>query len=527
SFQQRSGGPEQSAIIEVKSTGVALLDFDNDDLLDLFFSAGSTIERQRAGLPGFGARLFHNLGGMKFEEVTSSCGIPALGWACGAAAADVNGDGWVDLLVTVYGTDRLFLNRGGHFQEVTSSAGLLDNGWSTSAAFGDLDGDGDLDIYIAGYLDFDFKHPPVHGAPYRGTLLNCLWKDQPVVCGPRGLPPRADTVYENLGDGTFRDVSVEWGFHAVAPRYGLAVVIADLTGDGKPDVFVANDSSANFLFENRGGQFQEVGFVAGVSVNEDGQEEAGMGIAVADLDGNGHLDLVVTNFEEERNNLYLNDGTGVFLDRATLWGIGAPSQRFLSWGVGCYDFNQDGLLDLFVANGHVYPQAAEVADSVGYAQRDHLYVGVRTENGVRYRERGVEVGLTSKRVSRGAAFGDLDNDGDVDVVVCHLNDRPAIYENRPRGNQHSLILRLRQPGKNRDALGARVEVRVGNVHRVTEVQRQFSFQASSDPRVYVGLGAQPPSGEVRVRWPEGTWELFRVPAGGGFLELSKGNGKAP
>ncbi|MCA8962124.1 MAG: VCBS repeat-containing protein, partial [Planctomycetes bacterium] len=369
-FVQRSGTERQQYILEVKSTGVALLDFDRDGLLDICLTAGSTIEKQRAGEPGFGVRLYRNLGELRFADVTAQSGLGEFGWACGAAAADVDGNGWVDLLVTAYGPDRLFLNDAGHFTEVTDRAGLDRDGWSTSAAFADLDGDDDLDLFVARYLDFDLDHPPTHGEGF-----SCLWKEQVVMCGPRGLPAESDRLYRNRGDGTFEDVTEAWGIAAATPQYGLGVVIADFVGDSRPDIFVANDSSPNHLWENRGGRFEEVGFVAGVAYSADGQDQAGMGVGVADFDANGRWDLAVTNFADERNNLYLNQGDGTFFDEADRLRLGPAGQSALSWGIGCHDFDLDGRLDIFVANGHVYPQADHVKGTPGYAQKDHLFLG--------------------------------------------------------------------------------------------------------------------------------------------------------
>ncbi|MCI0652710.1 MAG: CRTAC1 family protein, partial [Planctomycetes bacterium] len=445
---------------------------------------------------------------------------------CGAAAADVDGDGRDDLLVTCIGPDRLLMNRGGTFEDASAASGIRADGWTTSAAFADLDSDGDLDIYVAGYLDFDFAAPPRHGERW-----TCLWKGAAVACGPRGLPPRADAAYRNRGDGTFEDATETWGFAAAAPRYGLAVLVADLAGDAGPDVYVANDAGPNHLFVRRGERFEEQGLFAGCACDADGVEQASMGVDAADLDGNGSLDLVVTNFEQEKNNVFLNDGRGRFFDRADHTGIGAASFMALSWGVGIHDFDCDGVLDIYVVNGHVYPQAAALVPP-RYAQRDHFFRGEAPAGAApaagspRFRECGAEVGLSRAHVGRGAAFGDLDNDGDVDVVVCHLNGVPSIYENRSPSAAKRLTLTLRQQGKNPQAIGARVEVHAGAIRRVVEVRRQGSFQSSSDPRIHIGLRAEAPAGEVRVRWPDGSRERFAIAAGGGAIAIEKGRGAA-
>ncbi|MFN0057250.1 MAG: CRTAC1 family protein [Planctomycetota bacterium] len=525
-FVQRSGTAEQRYIVDVKSTGVALLDFDGDGLLDVFLSAGSSIERHLKREPGYGCRLYRNLGELRFEDVTSAAQIPSdFGWVCGAAAADIDGDGRDDLLVTCIGPDRLLRNVGGRFEEITARAGLGDSGWNTSAAFADLDLDGDLDLYVCGYVQFDFANPPEHGKGF-----SCLWKDLTVVCGPRGFKAEPDRVYRNRGDGTFDDVSAAWGFDSVPAQFGLGVIIGDFAGDSLPDVYVANDSSPSFLFVHRGDRFEEIGYVAGVSVSEDGQEQAGMGVDSADIDGDRRMDLVKTNFEGERNNLYFNHANESFFDAADQSGFGPPGQDFLGWGVGVRDFNNDGVLDIFVANGHVYPQADEVRGVMGYPQRNQLFVGQATVSGrqkpanARFLEQGEKLGFTQKHVSRAAAFGDLDNDGDIDIIETHINGRPSLYENHAPVHHKSLTLQLSQPGLNPQALGARVEVSIGDVKRTYEVRRNASFQASNDARLHVGLGVQPPAGAVEVVWPDGGRERFATVEGGGLQMLSRGAG---
>ncbi len=521
-FVQRSGTAEQKYIIEVKSTGVALLDVDRDGLLDVFLTAGSTLEKYREGAPGYGCRLFRNKGNLTFEDVTAKCGLGSakFGWASGAAVADVDGDGWDDLFVTAFGPDRLFLNRAGVFEETTSRSSLDRDGWSTSAAFADLDGDGDLDLYVARYLEFDVNNPPEHG-----TAFSCLWKEYVVMCGPRGMKAHSDRVYMNRGDGSFEDATTAWKLSGVEPQYGLGVVIADFVGDSRPDVFVANDSSPNHLLENKGDHFQEVGFIAGIGYSEDGQDQAGMGVAVADFDGNGYPDIVVTNFADERNNVYLNQGDGTFFDEADLLGVGPAGQSALSWGVACEDFDLDGRTDIYVANGHVYPQADKVKNTLGYSQRDHLFL----EQGGRYREVGKSHGLNLERVSRGAAFGDLDNDGDIDVIVSHLNDLPMVYENRAATGRRALSIRLVQPGKNVGALGSRVDLTY--VDATTErrqtrwLLRHGSFQASNDPRCHFGLGAYNGPARVLVTWPDRSKESFPIGGTAREVTLTRGSGK--
>ncbi|HIA26754.1 MAG TPA: hypothetical protein EYN79_01310 [Planctomycetes bacterium] len=523
---QLCGVDPPEGIIDVKSTGAALFDLDGDDLLDIFLTSGSTTARFKDGKPGFTSRVWRNLGGMRFEEVTEASGIPPISWASGAAAADIDGDGDDDLLITTIGRDRLFLNQDGRLLEVEDS-GIDDSssstipGWSTSAAFGDLDGDGDLDLYICRYLEYDFDDPPVDGERW-----SCLWKNHVVICGPRGLPARNDGVYENIGNGRFREVTSEWGFDSVEAGYGLAVVIVDLIGDFRPEVFVANDSSPNFLFvRDDEGRWHDEGFLSGLSVDEDGQEQAGMGIGCGDLDGDGTLDLVVSNFEEESSNLYLNSGRGTFTDECQRRGIAAASRPALSWGVGVRDFDHDGLADIFFANGHVYPQADEVPTSPGYRQRDQIFVAENNSGKLRYRERGEELGLLVKHSGRAAAFADLDGDGDIDIISSSLNGKPHLWQNHTSPTRSWLLLELVQEGSNRQGIGAIVTIEGASTRQRAALLRQHSFQASSSPRLHFGCGDDRGPFKATVIWPDGSGEVFDLATAGNH-RLERGKGEA-
>ena len=517
---QLSGDEPPRTILGVKSIGAALIDHDADGDLDLFLTSGSTPQRWAEGEAGFPCRLYRNDGGLRFAEVEDRAGLPLLRWATGVAVADLDGDGREDLLVTGFGEDRIFLNRARGFEEVEAS-GLARGGWSTSAAFADLDGDGVLDLFIARNLELNPAAPPVHGEGW-----SCLWEGQVVVCGPRGLPPLGDRVYRGLGDGRFEEVTSAWGFDAATPGYGLAVVIEDLLGDATPEVFVANDSSANHLWTRREGRWIEVGFRSGVAFDANGEEQAGMGADVGDVDGDGRPDLVVTNFEREAENLYIAAPTGHFFDRSDSWGVATASRATLSWGIGLEDFDLDGDLDLFVSNGHVYPEADRVPTSPGHAQRPQLYRQDRDPRGnPRFVECGEDAGFVGAVVGRGALFGDLDGDGDVDIIQSCRGAPPRIYENLAARGGGSIAIRLRQgaPG-NRDAIGSRVEVETISGRWVDSIRRQSSFQSSGDPRLFRGH----PRGEpavVRVRWPDGAQERFDLPADPGAVTLERGRGR--
>lgn len=522
---QLCGVEPPGGIVDVKSTGIALLDLDGDQLLDIVLTSGSSAEKYLAGEPGFSSRVWKNLGQMRFEDVTDRSGLPEIPWACGVAAADVDDDGDDDLLVTAIGEDRIFLNTDGVLVEVENSGlGKLSPGdtppWSTSAAFGDLDGDGDLDLYICRYLDYDFADPPVDGDRW-----SCLWKNHVVICGPRGLPPRSDSVYENIGEGRFREVTAKWGFDSVEAGYGLAVIIADLLGDSRPEIFVANDSSPNFLFVHDGeGQWRDDGFLSGLSVDEDGQEQAGMGIDCRDLDGDGSLDLVVSNFEEESSNLYLGNRRNTFTDESQPRGIASASRPALSWGVGVRDFNNDGLADIFFTNGHVYPQADSVSTSPGYHQRDQLFVAEGPVDKLRFREQGEALGLTEKHAGRAAAFGDLDGDGDIDVVSSSLNGLPLLWQNHAPPDRGWLLIELHQPRANQQGLGSVVTIEGSSWQQRSPLLRQHSFQASSSHALHFGTGDDRGPFQVTVRWPDGEGEAFTL-EGIGRHRLQRGSGK--
>ena len=523
---QRSGASPPETILGVKSTGIAVLDFDSDGVLDLLFTQGSTPGRWVAGEMGEPVLLYRGLGKLRFEAVADRAGLPDFRWATGVAVADLEGDGDDDLLVTSFGADRLFRNESGRFAEIESS-GLSADGWSTSAAFADLDGDGILDLYVARNLSIDLANPPTNG-----TEWSCLWEGFEVVCGPRGLPAERDAVYRGRGDGTFEEVTELWGFAAATPGYGLAVVIGDIVGDRTPEIFVANDSSPNHLWSRRDGKWREIGFLNGLSVDANGEEQAGMGADLGDIDGDGRLDLVVSNFERESENVYIADARGSFFDRTDRLGVAAASRPTLSWGLGLEDFDLDGDLDLFVANGHVYPQADQVTTSAGYAQVDQLY---RLEAGPtgkpRFADRSAALGITEKGVSRGAVFADLDGDGDLEIVVSRRDETPLLYENLGTPGARSLTIALVQPGKNLAAIGAAVSVDFGEsagaLGRWSDrVRRQSSFQSSGVATITRGIPSKT-AGRVQVIWPDGTAETFPVDATATQLTCTRGEGGTP
>jgi hypothetical protein len=516
-----SGGMPSREILEVNGGGVALFDFDNDGDLDLFLANGATLAAPEQG-PG--SRLYANRGDGRFVDVTAEAGIELRRWAMGVAVGDFDGDGWDDLYVTCFGANALLRNVAGanggrRFVDVTARSGVGDSRWSTSAAFGDLDGDGDLDLFVTNYLEFDPKRPPDRsGARYRGMS---------VMAGPRGLAAETDSLYENLGDGTFRDVSARAGVVVAGGiDYGLVARIFDFDGDGRQDLFAGNDSSANQLYRNLGGlRFADVAAPAGVAASGQGVLQATMGLALADVDGNGTLDLFNTAFSDDTNTLRLNLGGGIFEDRSAQLGVGASSRPFLSWGCGLFDFDLDGDEDLLVTNGHVYPEMGSPAMGASWAQETLLY----ERRGRRF-ERVTDAGeaLARKIHGRAVAFGDLDGDQDVDVVLTTLNGPPLLLRNDAAPGA-ALAVELVAPAPNRHAYGAIVELEgpAGVVAR-RWITGGGSYQSVDAPVAYFGLGSAGPRSGLRIQvlWPDGSSSSHPVPQAARTFRIDKPAGAA-
>jgi hypothetical protein len=489
-----SGALVPTQVVEVKGGGLALFDYDNDGDLDLFVPNGATLDAPTAG-PG--ARLYENQGGLRFRDVTAERGIAFRGWGMGVAVGDVDGNGFDDVYIAAFGPDALLLNDGKRFTDATASSGLGDPRWGTAAAFADLDGDGDLDLYVANYLEFDPKHPPA-GATFRG---------QPVFAGPKGLPPSADALYENVGGGRFRDVSAASGVAAARPSYGLGVAVLDFDADGRQDVFVGNDSMASFLFVNQGGlRFAERGLLSGLALNGDGEAQATMGIAIADVNADGRPDVFTTNFADDTNTLRVSlpDGAAAWEDRTRQYNLGAVSRPFLGWATGFFDFDQDGDEDLLVFDGHVYPTATiETMDST-YRQTPLLFerAGARFERVLPDR---AGPWLAEAHVDRSAAFGDLDGDGDVDVVVGERGGPVRVLENDgARGHWLSVALADRRGVGNRHGLGSKVVLRQGTTTQTRWIVSGGSFQSASAPVAHFGLGGGGGPVSLEVTWSDGT-----------------------
>jgi len=502
-----SGGPDKDYIVESLGNGACWLDYDRDGWLDLFLPNGLPMT------PGTGESprdaLYRNRRDGTFQDVTASSGIRDTGWGHGCAVGDVDNDGDPDLYVTNRGPNALFLNRGdGTFAEVAHAPWVDDPHWSTSAAFADYDNDGWLDLFVANYVVFDLASTPRPGS---GEF--CRWHNMPAFCGPRGLPPDRSRLYRGTGKGRFQDVTDPAGIKTARGAYSLGVVWGDVENDGDADLVVAADSTPNLLFLNLGnGTFREQGTEAGVAYNEEGREQAGMGVDMADYDNDQDLDVIVTNFSHDTNTLRRQDSPGTFTDVTFASGVGPPSYLSLGWGVGFVDLDNDGWKDIFVANGHTQPQVDTYDQGTRYRQRKLLHVNLG--NG-KFEEAAAVAGpgLMTETPGRGAAFADFDNDGDIDILVNNIDETPSLLRNDTGNHSHWIGLRLIGRSCNRDAIGARVTLRSEKSIQVAEVRPGYSYLSSNDPRILFGLGPSPVPAhrEIRIRWPGGGEQIVRDP----------------
>ena len=505
--------PEKRYIVESMSGGLALLDYDNDGFVDIYFVNSLTVDlvKTNGKTKSF---LYRNNGDGTFTDVTAKAGVGDVGWGMGAAVGDYNNDGFDDLYVTCVGPNKLFKNNGnGTFSDVTSTAGVSDPRWSTGAAFVDYDNDGRLDLMVANYVAFDFKNLPEFG---KGRL--CQYKGVPVQCGPRGLPGDGDTLYHNEGNGTFTDVSKKAGVSDPNGYYGMGIICSDFDENGLVDIFVANDSTPNFFYKNNGnGTFEEAGFISGTAVNENGSEQGSMGVTAGDYDHDGNLDLFVTNFDDDYNTLYRNDGKLSFTDVSHAAKVAAVSLPYVGWGTKFFDFDNDGWVDLFVANGHVYPQIPT------YKQRNFLH---RNNRDGTFSEIGEQLGapFNEKRAGRGVVFGDLDNDGDVDLVINNLDGAPTVLRNDGGNANNAVLIKLVGVKSNRSAIGARVKVVSGDLAQKDEVRSGDSYISQSDLRLHFGLEKRTKVDLIEVRWPSGAVEKITGARVNSIVSIKEGAG---
>jgi enediyne biosynthesis protein E4 len=524
-FHHRSGTREKRVIIETPGSGVALIDYDNDGWLDIYLLNGSTIPALKGEEAPPHAMLLHNNHDGTFTDVTEKSGVANDRWGFGVAVADYDNDGWPDIYVANFGKNRLYHNNhDGTFTDVAEKAGVTLGGWSAGPTWGDYDLDGRLDLFVPGYVKFDPAHPPIAGE--NGIPKNfCDFRGVSVMCGPRGLPGEGDHLFHNNGDGTFTDVSVKAGVSDAKGYYGFASVFVDVDDDGWPDLAVANDSTPNYLYHNRhDGTFEDVSYLSGFALSEDGREQASMGIAVGDYNRDGKVDFYIASFSDDYNTLYRNDGDGNFTDTSFAAGIAEPTIPFLGWGTGFLDFDNDGLSDLFVANGHVYPGVDQQDWGTTWAQRPQLF---RNLDGKKFQEvpPATGSGLAGLLTARGAAFGDLFNDGHIDVLINNIDSSPTLLRNVVKNNNHWIAFKLvGGPKSPRDAIGAKVFITTGAVRQRVDIFSGGSYGSSSDQRAHFGLGAATRIDKLEIHWPDGAKEQVSVPSVDRIFTVVQGKG---
>jgi hypothetical protein len=506
--------PEKKYIVESMSGGVAFFDYDNDGDLDIYLVNSLTVDLVKTK-GKTKSELYRNDGQGKFTEVGVKAGVSDIGWGMGVAIGDFNNDGFEDIYVTCLGPDHLFKNNGnGTFTDVTDKAGVSDRRWSTGASFLDYDRDGDLDLFVSNYVDFD-----VNNLPEFGQGQTCQYKSIPVQCGPRGLKGAGDSLFRNNGNGTFTDVSKAAGVSDPDGFYGLGVVTSDFDDVGWIEIFVANDSTPNFHYRNNGdGTFKEIGFNAGTAVNENGSEQGCMGATAGDYDHDGKIDLFVTNFADEYNTLYRNDGRNSFTDVSYAAKVAAVSLPHVGWGTKFFDYDNDGWVDLFVANGHVYPQLPS------YRQPRLLH---RNNRDGTFTETAAEFGaiLTENRASRGVAFGDIDNDGDMDLLITDLDGTPQLLRNDNGNANNSILIKTVGVKSNRSGIGARIKVVSGDLTQTEEVRSGDSYISQSDMRLHFGLEKRTKVDLIEVRWPSGAVDKITGVGANRIITIKEGQGK--
>ena len=512
------GGVESKKyILEATGCGCAFLDYDNDGWMDIFLLSGTRLDGDP---PGATNRLYKNNRDGTFTDVTEKSGLKAVGWASGVCIGDYNNDGFEDIFCTYFGQNRLYRNNGdGTFTDVTKAAGLWNEQprWGAGCSFLDYNRDGHLDLFVSNYVRFSFEHAPVPG-----ENVNCNWKGVPVECGPRGLPTGSHSLYRNNGDGTFTDVSQKAGIASATECYGMTVVAADLDEDGWTDIFVACDSTPSLLFmNNRDGTFREEGVLRGVALSDDGMEQAGMGVGVGDYDLDGHLDLFKTHFAEDANGLYHNEGKGNF-DDVTRSSRVAVDTRYICWGAGIVDLDNDGYPDLFMVSGSVYPEVERKLPQ--YPNKSPRAVFRNLGNGT-FEELSQEAGpgVSDAHSSRGCAFGDFDNDGDLDILIVNMNEPPSLLRNDVTGKQNWLKVKLEGVKSNRSAIGARVIAHYGGKAQAQAVLSQSSFYSCNDSRLHFGLGEFNVV-DLDIYWPNGLREQYKKITVNRLVTLREGVG---
>jgi hypothetical protein len=517
-----TSAPEKKYIVESMSGGVLLVDYDRDGWQDIYFTNAPTVEMALKGQKAASIFYRNNRDGT-FTDITDSTGLGYPGFAMGGAVGDYNNDGWPDIYVTCLGGNVLYRNNGnGTFTDVTKTAGVADGRWSAGAAFGDYDGDGFLDLLVANYVDFKFSDLPGFG-----SSPTCKFRGIDVQCGPRGLKGAGDSLFRNNGDGTFTDVTKQAAMLDADGYYGLGVIWSDFGNRGRLDAFVANDSTPNFFYRNDGPNgFAEIGLESGTGVSGDGSEQGSMGIAIGDYLHSGRFSIFVTNFADEYNTLYRNDGNYQFTDVSMMANVAQASRPYVGWGTGFFDLDNDGWDDLLVVNGHVYPQIDTLPSGARYRQPKLLHMNL-TNGTFCDASRQVGAALMTPRTSRGAAFGDLDNDGHVDIVVNDLDGPPMILRNEGGDGNHWVKLELGTTKGNRLAIGARVKIVTGDVVQIEEVRSGGSYLSQNDLRLHFGTGKYRNVDVVEIRWPSGKTEVIKGLVTDKIYSILEGEGVVP
>ena len=511
--------PDKQYIVESMSGGVGLIDCDNDGKLDIIVVNGSTIEHFRNGGGDRLITLYQQDAGFKFTDITQSAGLTRKGWGMGVAVADYDNDGLPDIYVTGYGGNALYHNLGScKFEDVTDKAGVAAAGFSTGAAWADYDRDGRVDLFVSRYVHFDIEHLPTFGSDEK----TCRFKGIRVQCGPWGMQGEGDLLFHNRGDGTFEEVSKKAGVDDPDHYYGLGVEWGDYDDDGWPDLYVANDSGPNYLYRNKhDGTFEDISMLSGSAVSGDGLQQGSMGIDWGDYLHDGRMGMFVTNFTEQADTLYRNVGNGEFTDVSMPAKLAQPTYLNVGWGTGFVDFSNSGWLDIFVANGHVYPQMDQIAGAARYAEPMQLF---RNQGDGTFEDISSVFQDISNASRRGAAFGDLNNDGNVDIVVLNMDGPPQLLLNDGASHNHRVLFKLVGTKSNKMAIGAKVRVTAGKLVQTAEVRAGGSYLSSSDPRLHFGLATETKMNQVTIRWPSGDKEILKDLSADFIYTLTEGKG---
>ena len=523
-FQCVSGSKTKDYILETTACTVAVFDYDSDGKPDIYLLNGSTMNAELGKEKPAKSALYRNLGNWKFENVTEKAGVANERWGMGVAVGDYNNDGFADIFVGNYGTSRLYKNNGdGTFTDVAEKVGLAVKGWHTGATFGDYDKDGRLDLFVPAYVDFDLKNLPPSpldaGKNSTAARNLCQFRGQSVMCGPRGLKGAKDSLFHQKADGTFEDVSIKTNVTDEGDYYGFSSVFVDVDDDGDSDLLVVNDSTPKQLYINKGdGTFEEIGYASGIALNENGREQAGMGLAVGDYDNDGRVDFHITNFSDDSNTLYRNDGDANFTDVTFQAGLGEPTIPFLGWGTSFLDFDNDGWKDVLVANGHVYPQVDNFQWGTSFAQQLLLFrnekFDVKSKQS-KFQRVGAapNSALAESMIARGLAIADFDGDGKQDAIVSNLDGVPCLMKNVSADKNHWLAVRLigdtikKTP---KDAVGSTIYATVGNLRQRFDLTSGGGYASQNEQTIHIGLGDALKVDSLEIIWANGQKERVAV-----------------